>query len=114
MEHGDEANILKPGGNYGWPYKNDGQGTSVQTLPAPAGVELTSAYISWDPQRRVSGMAFYTGDRFPKWKNNLFLGTLNNEQIQRVVLEKPGRRCARTYLRAPVCRFEMYGRARMA
>ena len=43
MEHGDEANILKPGGNYGWPYKNDGQGTSVQTLPAPAGVELTSA-----------------------------------------------------------------------
>ena len=90
MEHGDEANILKKGGNYGWPYKNDGQGTSTQTLPAPAGVELTSAYVSWDPQRRVSGMMFYTGDRFPKWKNNLFLGTLNNEQIHRVVLGQSG------------------------
>lgn len=90
MEHGDEANILKSGGNYGWPYTNGGQGTSTQTLPKPAGVQLTSAFIGWDPQRRVSGMAFYTGDKFPKWKGNLFLGTLNNEQIHRVVLGKDG------------------------
>ncbi len=90
MEHGDEANVLKSGGNYGWPYTNNGQGTTTQTLPKPAGVELTSAAIAWDPQRRVSGMVFYTGDKFPRWKGNLFLGTLNNEQIHRVVLGKQG------------------------
>lgn len=35
-------------------------------------------------------MMFYTGNRFPKWKNNLFLRTLNNEQIDRVVLGQSG------------------------
>jgi len=90
MEHGDEANILKAGGNYGWPYAQQGQGTSVEKLSMPAGLKLTSAYMSWNPQRRVSGILFYTGDKFPKWKGNMFLGTLNNQQIHRVAFTKDG------------------------
>ena len=86
MEHGDEANILRAGGNYGWPFSQQGQGTSVERLPMPPNLKLTDAVLSWNPQRRVSGIAFYTGDTFPNWKNNMFLGTLNEQEVHRVVL----------------------------
>jgi glucose/arabinose dehydrogenase len=56
----------------------------------PAGLNLTSAFMSWNPQRRVSGILFYTGDKFSKWKGNMFLGTLNNQQIHRVAFTNDG------------------------
>jgi glucose/arabinose dehydrogenase len=87
-EHGDEANILKPGGNYGWPFFGVmGAGGGIPTPPAPRGLKVIDPYISWNPVLNVSGMTFYNGDKFPKWKGNLFLGGLSTEQIHRVAFK---------------------------
>jgi glucose/arabinose dehydrogenase len=84
-EHGDEVNILKPGGNFGWPFVGlMGLGAGNPTPPAPRGLTLTEPYISWVPALNISGMMFYTGDRFPKWKGNLIVGGLASGQVHRV------------------------------
>jgi glucose/arabinose dehydrogenase len=84
-EHGDEVNILKSGGNYGWPFFGVmGAGGGIPTPPAPRGLQVIDPYISWNPVLNVSGMMFYTGDKFPKWKGNLFIGGLSTEQIHLV------------------------------
>jgi glucose/arabinose dehydrogenase len=83
IEHGDEANILKPGGNYG-------VGLPEDSSP-PSGVEVTEPHLFWrEPDIHPSGMAFYTGDRFPNWKGNLFIGGLRTEQIHRVAFTADG------------------------
>jgi glucose/arabinose dehydrogenase len=63
---GDEINILRPGANYGWPVVSYGrtyQGPWQNEPPGHAGFEPPLVY--WTPSIAVSGMAFYTGDRFP-------------------------------------------------
>jgi aldose sugar dehydrogenase len=88
-EHGDEVDILKAGGNYGWPFFGVmGAGGGNPTPPAPRGLEVIDPYISWNPALNVSGITFYSGDKFPKWKGNLFLGGLNTEQVHRVAFHK--------------------------
>ena len=91
ISHGDEINVLTAGSNYGWPYTNSGGGTSQQYLPMPEGVDLTPAFVGFDPQIRVSGIAFYTGDRFPAWRNDVFVGSMNNQHIRRVAYDDNGR-----------------------
>jgi glucose/arabinose dehydrogenase len=74
---GDEINILRPAQNYGWPEINDGRyysGTKVSPEPSKPGV--TRPHISYTPSIAPSGMLFYTGDKFPAWKNNLFVGSM--------------------------------------
>ena len=74
---GDELNILKPGRNYGWPLVTygidyDGSKISEQTTRP----DLESPYMYWVPSIAISGIAFYTGDRFPGWKGNVFVGSM--------------------------------------
>ena len=85
-EHGDEVNVLRAGGNYGWPFVGvmGLPGGGIPTPPAPRGLTLIEPYISWNPALNISGLTFYTGDRFPKWKGNLFVGGLASGQVQRV------------------------------
>jgi glucose/arabinose dehydrogenase len=79
---GDEINILKAGANYGWPLVSLGR-----TYPGPwqstqfwrEGFEQPVVY--WTPSIAVSGMAFYTGDRLPKWKGDVFVGALREGEI---------------------------------
>jgi glucose/arabinose dehydrogenase len=79
---GDEINILKPGANYGWPIVSFGR-----TYPGPwqsdkfwrEGIE--QPIVFWVPSIAVSGMAFYTGDRLPKWKGDVFVGALREGEI---------------------------------
>ena len=81
---GDEVNILKPGRNYGWPFVTDGRdyrGHYLSPTPYRDGVERP--HILWVPSIAVSGMAFYTGDRFPNWRRNLFVGGLREGEIAR-------------------------------
>jgi len=94
---GDEVNIIKAGQNYGWPiisfgrsYGGDRTGDTgpVSDLPSQAGME--QPVLFWAPSIALSGMAFYTGDRFPAWKGSLFLGGLVGTQLQRVVLNPRG------------------------
>jgi len=81
---GDEVNILKPGANYGWPlvsYGRDYSGAPVSTMRTMVGVE--DPVLFWNPSIAISGMTFYTGDAFPAWRNNLFVGGLQFGRIPR-------------------------------
>jgi glucose/arabinose dehydrogenase len=89
---GDEINVLHAGRNYGWPlvsYGRDYWGDRVSSHPFRDGME--DPIVVWLPSIGVTGMTFYTGDRFPHWKRNVFVGGLREGgipgtgQIQRVV-----------------------------
>ena len=92
---GDEVNILVPGANYGWPEVSFGRfysGERVNNHPTREGIE--SPQIVWLPAIAASGMAVYTGDKFPAWQGNLFVGSLRQGGIpgtghlQRVVFNE--------------------------
>jgi glucose/arabinose dehydrogenase len=86
---GDEVNIIRPGANYGWPVitygVNYGIGTKIGEGTAKPGMEQPIHY--WVPSIAPSGMAFYTGDRFPRWKGNLFVGALRDQMLVRLQLD---------------------------
>lgn len=92
IEHGarggDEVNIPLAGRNHGWPvitYGIDYSGLRIGEGTAKAGMEQPVYY--WDPSIAPSGMAFYTGDLFPEWKGNLFVGALRAQRLHRLVLD---------------------------
>jgi glucose/arabinose dehydrogenase len=81
---GDEINILKPGRNYGWPivsYGRDYPGPWHNKDAPPGHVGFEAPVVFWMPAIAVSGMAFYTGDRFPKWKGDVFVGSMRTGEI---------------------------------
>jgi glucose/arabinose dehydrogenase len=88
---GDEVNILLPGHNYGWPLVSTGRnytGTLVSDQPwARPGMD--NPRIHWVPSISPSSIMFYTGDKFPRWKNNLFVGALTTRQLLRVAFGQP-------------------------
>lgn len=92
VEHGarggDEINIPEAGKNYGWPvitYGRDYSYLPVGVGTAKEGMEQPIYY--WDPSIAPSGMAFYSGDLFPAWKGNLFVGALVLRHLSRLVLD---------------------------
>ena len=86
---GDEINIIRAGTNYGWPVitygVNYGSGTKIGEGTHKEGMAQPLYY--WVPSIAPSGMAFYAGDRFPKWKGNLFVGALRDQMLVRLVLD---------------------------
>jgi glucose/arabinose dehydrogenase len=81
---GDEINILRAGKNYGWPivsYGRDYWGPRISARPTRAGME--DPIIVWLPSIGLTGMTFYTADRFPHWKRNLFVAGLREGGIPR-------------------------------
>lgn len=85
---GDEINLIKPGKNYGWgdvTYGIEYNGDKINNgTTQKAGTEQPVYY--WDPVVSPSGVAFYTGN-IAEWKNNLFIGCLSGEHINRIVLK---------------------------
>ena len=88
---GDEVNILKPGGNYGWPVVSMGRnytGTLVSESPySQPGMENPRMF--WVPSISPSSIMFYTGDKFPVWKGSLFVGALTTRRLLRVSFNNP-------------------------
>jgi aldose sugar dehydrogenase len=79
---GDEINILKPGRNYGWPVVSYGRTYQGPWQVSPPGhVGFEPPVVIWIPAIAVSGMTFYTGDKFPKWKGDAFVGSLRTGEI---------------------------------
>jgi glucose/arabinose dehydrogenase len=81
---GDRIDILKPGLNYGWPLVSEGRdyrGPWMSVSPAMQG--MTRPHVSFNPSPALSGMSFYTGDAFPAWKNNLFVGAMRFGEVPR-------------------------------
>ena len=89
---GDEMNVIRAGRNYGWPlvsYGRDYFGHRISPQPTRAGME--DPQIVWLPSIGLTGMTFYTGERFPNWKRNAFVAGLREGgiprtgQLQRIV-----------------------------
>ena len=79
---GDEINIILPGRNYGWPVVSFGRnypGSRISEHPTREGIE--SPLVVWLPAIAAAGMAVYTGDQFPAWKGNVFVGSLRQGGI---------------------------------
>jgi aldose sugar dehydrogenase len=86
---GDEVNVIRAGLNYGWPLitygVNYGIGTKIGEGTRKEGMEQPLYY--WVPSIAPSGMAFYTAERFPRWKGNLFVGALRDQMLVRLELD---------------------------
>ena len=94
---GDELNVVRAGGNYGWPLVTYGRwytGRKVTDETSRPGLEDPLMY--WVPSIAISGIAFYTGDRFPAWKGNVFVGamfegrTRGTGHLQRITISGEG------------------------
>jgi glucose/arabinose dehydrogenase len=101
---GDEVNILIPGHNYGWPLVSMGRnytGTLASDQPF-ARPGMDNARMFWVPSISPSSIMFYTGDKFPRWKNNLFVGALTTRQLIRVAFGQPSQAERREGLLLPL------------
>jgi glucose/arabinose dehydrogenase len=81
---GDEINLIQAGRNYGWPLVSLGRSYTGEWQaeggkPTHEGYEYPFVY--WTPAISVSGLTFYSGDRLPKWKGDLFVGGLRAGEI---------------------------------
>lgn len=86
---GDEVNVMRAGGNYGWPEVRFGSHYDGRPIPDPRpGDGFVEPLVDWtDPDFPPSGMAFYTGDRFPNWRGDTFHGSLAKRQLRRVAFD---------------------------
>jgi glucose/arabinose dehydrogenase len=81
---GDEINVLKPGGNYGWPLVSYGRtypGPKVSASPMLEGTE--QPLLFWVPAIAVTGMTFYQGNVFTAWRRSAFVGGLRQGEAPR-------------------------------
>lgn len=93
---GDEIDIIRPGRDYGWPDVSYGtqydarQSDGRKSVPVGSGLTarqgIEQPVYFWVPSIAPSGMMFYTGDLFPEWKGNLFVGAMAGQHLVRLVL----------------------------
>ena len=102
---GDEANIIQPGANYGWPlvsYSREYSGVPVTETPWLE--EFESPEILWWPSIAPSGLTFYTGEHFHAWHGNLFVGAMRNRMpgrtghLERIIFNRQGQEIRREWL----------------
>lgn len=104
VEHGprggDEINLISAGHNYGWPiisYGKEywgplsvGEGTKRKGMEQPI-----KKYV---PSIATSSLIQYRGDAFPDWQNNLFIGALKSQHLNRIVLDQDNQAIAESRL----------------
>jgi aldose sugar dehydrogenase len=101
---GDEVNVLVPGGNYGWPLVSMGR-NYTGTLPSEQPYSrpgMVDPRMFWVPAISPSSILFYTGDKFPRWRHNLFVGALTTRQLVRVAFDQPSQAERREGLLVPL------------
>ena len=105
VQGGDELNIIEPGKNYGWPVVSYGRQYNGPRVTERFWADgMQEPLVFWVPSIAPSGLTFYTGDRFPQWKGNLFVGSLMTGRIgrtghvERIVFNENGEELAREWL----------------
>jgi glucose/arabinose dehydrogenase len=89
---GDEVNVIRAGGNYGWPVATKGLDYSGATIsPYRTYKGMTDGLVVWVPSIAPSGLAVYRGAMFPEWNGDLLLGALVDRELRRVRLSPDGR-----------------------
>lgn len=79
---GDEINIIRAGKNYGWPLVSYGRNYMGPRLGFSR-PDMEEPIVIWIPSIAVSGLSFYSGDVFPGWKRNAFVGALRQGEVPR-------------------------------
>ncbi len=93
MEHGpaggDELNHPEAGKNYGWPFVTYGEDYSGQPMYDDIQQQdgVTQPVYYWDPVIAPSGMEFYTGEAFPGWQGDLFIGGMASQKLVRLTMD---------------------------
>ena len=102
---GDEANIIRAGANYGWPVASFSRQYSGQPVTdTPWLPEFTGPEVVWWPSIAPSGLTFYTGEHFPAWQGNLFVGSMmvgrmeRTGHLERIVFNRYGQEIRREWL----------------
>jgi glucose/arabinose dehydrogenase len=81
---GDEINVLRPGGNYGWPLVSYGRAYSGPLVsPNPTREGLVPPLVFWVPSIAATGLTFYQGDVFTAWRRSAFVGGLREGEVPR-------------------------------
>jgi aldose sugar dehydrogenase len=81
---GDEVNLVMGRRNYGWPLSSYGrQYDGPRWSDTPVGEGVEQPLLLWVPSIAPSGLAIYTGDKFPAWKGNLFVGSARRGEVPR-------------------------------
>ena len=81
---GDEVNVIQGGRNYGWPVFSFGRTyEGPRQSESPLGPGIEQPLVLWVPSIAPTGLTFYTGDRFPSWKGNLFIGSARRGEVPR-------------------------------
>jgi aldose sugar dehydrogenase len=88
---GDEINLIERAANYGWPRHTFGRDYRTRLPIGEKHVEgIVYPKVVWTPATAPSGLVYYTGDRFPRWRGSLFSGGLASEDIRRIALDRNG------------------------
>ena len=92
VEHGpaggDELNLVKPGANYGWPVRSNGDHYNGDNIPDHEPSDgFAQPALSWNPVIAPGGMIVYTGDQFPAWKGHALIAGLASQSIVDVAIE---------------------------
>ncbi|HJM03140.1 MAG TPA: PQQ-dependent sugar dehydrogenase [Arenicellales bacterium] len=86
---GDELNRVIAGTNYGWPVISYGKEYWSQNAVGEGThkIGMAQPVHHWVPSIAPSGMAFYSGNRFPQWQGNLFIGSLKFGELVRLEID---------------------------
>ena len=112
---GDEVNILRSGQNYGWPIQNAGRYYGGEKVAGGAYAEgTTPPHISFVPSIAPGNLIFYTGDEFPAWRGNIFIGSMRlgeaprTGHLLRIVVNDNG-----GHVRSEMLLFDLHQRIRV-
>jgi aldose sugar dehydrogenase len=85
---GDELNLVREGANYGWPRASNGSHYGGEDIPDhAAGDSFEAPKASWNPSISPGSLMIYSGEMFPQWQGDAFLGALSGEALVRVDLD---------------------------